>query len=61
LRTFMEKLRAFKSIEVDTADFVPSLDSLIQDLAQHFNEVEMADLPALDSVIVSYLREKVRA
>jgi hypothetical protein len=36
---------------VGTRDFVPSLESLISDLAQHFNKVEMAVLPALDNAL----------
>jgi hypothetical protein len=34
-------------------DFVPSLESLIENLAQHFSEEEMADLPALDDALTS--------
>jgi hypothetical protein len=34
-------------------DFVPSLKSLIDDLAEHFNKEEMVDLPAPDSALSS--------
>jgi hypothetical protein len=38
-------------LKAGTIDFVPSLESLINDLAQHFIEEEMADLPALDGAL----------
>ena len=45
------KLENIRSVKVDSTEFVPALESLINDIAGHFNEVEMADLPALDGVL----------
>lgn len=46
-----EKLQAFQGMTVGMRGFIPSLESLISDLAQHFNKVEMSDLPALDNAL----------
>jgi len=46
-----EKLKDFQSMEAGSIDFVSSLESLMNDLAQHFNEEQMANLPALDDAL----------
>jgi hypothetical protein len=38
-------------LKAGTIDFVPLLESLINDLAEHFNEDEMVDHPALDGAL----------
>ena len=40
-------------MEVNATDFIASLESLINDVAQYFMDVEMADLPSLDRVLTS--------
>ncbi|KIN03360.1 hypothetical protein OIDMADRAFT_39718 [Oidiodendron maius Zn] len=51
IQTIQMKLENIRSVKVDSTEFVPALESLINDTAGHFNEVEMADLPALDGVL----------
>ncbi|KFY01861.1 hypothetical protein O988_02492, partial [Pseudogymnoascus sp. VKM F-3808] len=46
-----EKLNHFQSLEAGTVEFMPSLKSLMDDLAQCINEEEMVDLPALDKAL----------
>jgi hypothetical protein len=48
-----QKLQIFQGLKAGTMDFVPSSESLINDLAEHLNGKEMADLPALDSALSS--------
>jgi hypothetical protein len=48
-----EKLNNFQSLEAGTAEFMPALKSLMEDLAQCINEEEMVDLPALDKALSS--------
>lgn len=48
-----QKLQNFQGLKAGTMDFVPSLESLVNDLAEHLNEEEMVDLPALDSALSS--------
>jgi len=48
-----EKLKAFQNLKAGTPAFIPALKSLMDDLAQHINEEEMEDLPALDKAISS--------
>ena len=38
-------------MEVNATDFIASLESLINDVAQYFMDVEMADMPSLDRVL----------
>jgi hypothetical protein len=49
----MEKLKAFQNLEAGTPAFITALKSLMDDLAQHINEEETEDLPALDKAISS--------
>jgi hypothetical protein len=53
IQQIKQKLQNFQGLKAGTMDFVPSLKSLIDDLAEHFNKEEMADLPALDSALSS--------
>jgi hypothetical protein len=46
-----EKLQAFQGLKAGTPEFIPSLKSLMDDLAQHIKEEETADLPALEGVL----------
>ncbi|KAE9377467.1 hypothetical protein N431DRAFT_461073 [Stipitochalara longipes BDJ] len=46
-----EKLKTFQALKAGTPDFIPTLKSLMDDLAQHINEEEMEDLPALDKAL----------
>lgn len=48
-----EKLNNFQSLEAGTAEFMPALKSLMDELAQCINEEEMVDLPALDKALSS--------
>ncbi|KFY09977.1 hypothetical protein V491_07862 [Pseudogymnoascus sp. VKM F-3775] len=48
-----EKLKNFQSLEAGTAEFMPALKSLMDDLAQCINKEEMVDLPALDKALSS--------
>ncbi|PVH68107.1 hypothetical protein DL98DRAFT_507114 [Cadophora sp. DSE1049] len=48
-----QKLQIFQGLKAGTMDFVPSLESLVNDLAEHLNEEEMVDLPALDGALSS--------
>ncbi|KFX93344.1 hypothetical protein O988_06862 [Pseudogymnoascus sp. VKM F-3808] len=52
-QSMKEKLNSFQSLEAGTAEFMPALKSLMDDLAQCINEEEMVDLPALDRSLSS--------
>jgi len=43
-----EKLKTFQSLKAGTPTFIPTLKSLMDDLSQHIEEEESADLVALD-------------
>jgi len=46
-----EKLKTFQSLVAGTPDFIPTLNSLMDDLKQHIKEEEEDDLVALDGVL----------
>jgi len=54
-----EKLKVFQNLKAGTADFIPTLKSLMDDLAQHIKEEEMEDLAALDEVISTEESERM--
>jgi hemerythrin-like domain-containing protein len=46
-----DKLKIFQNLDAGTPQFIPTLVSLMDDLAQHMKEEENEDLPALDAAI----------
>lgn len=46
-----EKLQTFQGLKAGTPEFIPPLEPLMDDLAHHIKEEEVADLPALGSIL----------
>jgi hypothetical protein len=46
-------------LKAGTPDFIPTLKSLMDDLAQHIKEEETGDLPALESALSNEEGEKL--
>jgi len=50
-QTVKDKLHVFQGLKAGTTDFIPSLKSIMDDLAEHIKEEERDDLPALENAL----------
>ncbi|RHZ45588.1 HHE domain protein [Aspergillus thermomutatus] len=50
-QTVKEKLKKFQNLDPSSPDFMPTLNSLMQDLSQHIKEEETNDLIQLDQAL----------
>ncbi|GMF81353.1 unnamed protein product [Aspergillus oryzae] len=54
-----EQLKKFQNLKASDADFIPTLEALMKDLAPHIKEEESTDLPALEEALSPEESEKL--
>ncbi|PIG82585.1 HHE domain protein [Aspergillus arachidicola] len=54
-----EQLKKFQNLKASDADFIPTLEALMKDLAPHIKEEESTDLPALEESLTPEESEKL--
>ncbi|KAE8363394.1 hemerythrin HHE cation binding domain-containing protein [Aspergillus caelatus] len=54
-----EQLKKFQNLKASDADFIPTIEALMKDLAPHIKEEETTDLPALEEALSPEDSEKL--